>query len=76
MNTIKDNTPQMPPRSQESDTAFQRAIDEDVLNSAPYHPRYAGKYMYMHSDAAGDYFKNIDTRRYLLSPGRTPGAGP
>lgn len=30
--------------------------------------RYAGKWMYMHSDKNGDHFKNIVTRRYVVSP--------
>lgn len=49
--------------------AFDRAVHETkVLSQVERAANYAGAYMYMHSDAAGDHFKNIDTRRYVLSP--------
>ena len=52
------------------DIAFKNAIADDVLHQAPYHPAYAGNYMYMHTVAEGDsvetdYFKHIDTRQYV-----------
>jgi len=49
--------------------AFRNAIRAGKLSENPQAENYAGRFMYMHSeaDAAGyfDVFKNRDTRRYL-----------
>ena len=44
--------------------AFQNAINQVKLVVNPNAYYYAGKYMYMYSDANYDYFKNINTRKY------------
>lgn len=65
---------------QDSEVAFQTAIDDGYLSTDPAAPNYAGRYMYMHTDlnpnvaADGwkhlDYFKNIETRAYdIIVPG-------
>jgi len=51
--------------TRDSDTAFQDAIDKAHLNTIPGSIFYAGKYMYMYSDDMHDYFKSIESRRYL-----------
>ncbi len=51
-----------------SQQAFNDAILLGVLSITPASPNYAGSFMYMHTDAKGDAFKNIDTRRYLTVP--------
>jgi hypothetical protein len=45
--------------------AFARAIEEKRLSGNKLHLNYAGRYMYMGTDADGrDLFKNIETRSY------------
>ena len=48
-----------------SDDAFDRAIDCGRLTVNRNDNNYAGKYMYMHTNSNGvDCFKNINTRKY------------
>ena len=47
---------------------FEHAIFMRVLSDNPSADNYAGRYMYMHSDATHDHFKCIDTRAYVMSP--------
>ena len=47
---------------------FEHAIFAGVLSNRQGHPRYAGQFMYMHSDERFDYFKHISTRQYVKSP--------
>ncbi len=60
----------------DSREAFDDAIKAGVLTEAveaweQQDPRYAGKWMYMHTEADGrDAFKNIDSRRYVWNPER------
>ena len=49
-----------------SQDAFNDAIAKRKLNEDPDSSKYAGDYMYMQSDAKGDYFKNINTRKYMI----------
>jgi len=51
--------------TRDSDTAFQDAIDKAYLSEIPDSILYAGKYMYMYSDNLHDYFKSIESRKYL-----------
>jgi hypothetical protein len=51
--------------TRDSDTAFQDAIDKAHLSEIPGSIFYAGKFMYMYSDDLHDYFKSIESRRYL-----------
>lgn len=46
--------------------AFDDAIELGGLSVDETAPNYAGNYMYMYSDAAGDHFKHIETRRYFV----------
>ena len=45
--------------------AFQDAIRRGDLSINPQSPRFAGLYMYMHSQGGRDSFKHIETRAYL-----------
>lgn len=46
-------------------TAFENAIKAGRLSANPAMSKFAGHYMYMHTDAKGrDVFKNIITRAY------------
>lgn len=47
--------------------AFDDAIELGGLSADETAPNYAGLYMYMHTDAAGDHFKHIETRQYFVS---------
>lgn len=51
----------------DSKTAFNYAITKGVLSEDSAKSNYAGNYMYMHSnkDETKDFFKHIDTRKYL-----------
>lgn len=50
----------------ESDKAFDKAIQEGRLSEDPKSPIYAGWYMYMYQDETGrDMFKHRDTRNYI-----------
>ena len=51
--------------TRDSDTAFQDAIDKAYLSQVPNSVLYAGRYMYMYSTEVHDYFKSIQSRRYL-----------
>ena len=51
--------------TRDSDVAFQDAIDKAHLNTIPESIFFAGKFMYMYSDDSHDYFKSIESRRYL-----------
>jgi hypothetical protein len=51
--------------TRDSDTAFQDAIDKAYLSEIPESVFFAGKYMYMYSSEMHDYFKSIESRRYL-----------
>jgi len=51
--------------TQRRDTAFQNAIDKGHLDITPASANFAGNYMYMYSDDTYDFFKDIDSRRYL-----------
>ena len=51
--------------TRDSDTAFQDAITKAYLSQVPDSILYAGRYMYMYSDDTCDYFKSIESRRYL-----------
>ena len=48
--------------------AFDEAIRNGTLSPTRGSPRYAGEWMYMHTEPDGDMFKNIETRKYLRSP--------
>ena len=49
----------------DSQQAFTDAIKAGRLTETESDPNFAGKYMYMHTDANGrDAFKNIMTRSY------------
>ena len=49
--------------------AFDHAIEAGVLHAEQGHPKYAGNFMYMYSERHGyhelDFFKNIETRKYI-----------
>jgi hypothetical protein len=45
--------------------AFDDAIRAERLNISEGSARYAGDYMYMYTDHGRDYFKHIDTRKYV-----------
>ena len=47
---------------------FEHAIFNGVLSDRQGDANFAGRFMYMHSDERFDYFKHIDTRRYVKSP--------
>ncbi len=52
----------------DSRKAFADAIGAGILNRQPDSDWFAGKWMYMHTDADGrDGFKNINTREYIFS---------
>ena len=74
--------PNFNPHFRDSREAFENAIRLGRLSDSPASPKYAGRFMYMHSehDGAGaevDSFKNIDTRQYLrvAVPCEAKGAG-
>lgn len=48
--------------------AFNTAVKEGRLSKDPNASNYAGHYMYMFTDAEGDHFKNIITRKYVVNP--------
>ena len=49
----------------DSQQAFNDAIKAGRLSEVPEASNYAGRYMYMGTDATGkDLFKNIDSRQY------------
>ena len=51
--------------------AFDDAIAAGHLNTNQNSLRYAGNFMYMHTDASGaDSFKHIITRQYLKVPAK------
>jgi len=55
------------PRFRNPVDAFDDAIASGRLNTRPESSKYAGNWMYMHTDEDGkDVFKNIETRRYDL----------
>ena len=58
------------PEFRDPDKAFGDAIKSGTLSVDPRAENFAGRFMYMHSDAEADYFKNIDTRRYLMALGK------
>ena len=50
----------------DSQEAFQDAIRQGALEDTDNNNgKYAGDYMYMHSIKNTDYFKNINTRKYI-----------
>ena len=51
----------------DSQSAFNDAIASGRLNTDQTSEMYAGKWMYMHSEEGRDFFKNIDTRKYIAS---------
>ena len=52
----------------DSQLAFKHAIENGTLNLDESSPRYAGKWMYMHTENNGsDAFKNIRDRNYIRS---------
>ena len=54
-----------------STRAFDEAIEAGYLNTNQNSLRYAGNFMYMHTDASGaDSFKHIITRQYLKVPAK------
>lgn len=48
--------------------AFNEAIARGYLSTTPGTEHFAGDYMYMHSTALNDEFKNIITREYYRVP--------
>lgn len=63
-----ENLEKYKPQFRDSKEAFNEAIKRGHLTEDEESPNYAGKYMYMHSDAKGDYFKDRDTRQYKIVP--------
>ena len=61
-----NSTPEIMPH----EIAFNRAIESGALNEKPSSDDYAGNYMYMYSNESGDFFKNIETRTYLIVPNK------
>ncbi len=62
---MTDINPTTAPSFRDPREAFDQAIAEGRLSTAPSSPVYAGQYMYMFTDESGrDLFKNIETRRY------------
>ena len=55
------------PTFRDSQVAFADAIRTGVLSDQVDTDNYAGIYMYMFTDAAGDHFKHQDTRRYITA---------
>jgi hypothetical protein len=53
------------PQFIDSQVAFQNAIDNGFLSAEPTSPVYAGYYMYMYSDQKVNFFKHINTRKYI-----------
>ena len=50
----------------DSQQAFQDAIRQGALEDTDNNNgKYAGDFMYMHSVKNTDYFKNINTRKYI-----------
>jgi len=50
----------------DSQEAFQDAIKQGELEDTDNNNgKYAGDYMYMHTRENTDYFKNINTRKYI-----------
>jgi hypothetical protein len=51
------------------EVAFKQAIARGSLTDRPGYFKYAGNWMYMHTDVSAngtfDYFKHIDTREYI-----------
>ena len=45
--------------------AFGNAIEMGQLFTNKYLERFAGNYMYMHTESGMDYFKNKNTRKYI-----------
>tara|TARA_R100000700_G_C3052929_1_gene71379 strand:+ start:196 stop:414 length:219 start_codon:yes stop_codon:yes gene_type:complete len=53
----------------DSQEAFEEAILHGYLTTIDYEDgKYAGEWMYMHTIGTTDYFKNINTRKYLEIP--------
>lgn len=53
---------------EDPETVFNYAIakgDLTTIDIGSDLDRYAGNWMYMHSDALNHYFKNIATRKYI-----------
>ena len=55
----------MEPTYRDSQQAFEDAIASGFLSDEKGSDRYAGKWMYMHTDEQGDAFKNINYRNYI-----------
>lgn len=49
----------------EPQKAFEDAIKEGLLSTDKEKDNYAGKWMYMHTVQARNYFKNINFRNYI-----------
>ncbi len=47
--------------------AFDAAVTNGTLTANEHAWNFAGHFMYMFSDKAGDHFKHIETRRYTVS---------
>ena len=45
--------------------AFREAIKRGSLTDKPGYFKYAGNWMYMHTEDGFDFFKHIDTREYI-----------
>ena len=61
----RDNS--APTRHRTPRNAFNWAVENGILSTDEMAANYAGDYMYMHSDSAGDHFKHRDTREYIVS---------
>lgn len=54
---------------------FNVAIAHGQLSTNPKSVRYAGHFMYMHSIRTIDWFKRIDSRKYLAADRAEPWTG-
>lgn len=50
------------------DMAFRHALSNGTLTDDSGSVLYLGDFMYMHTQGGFDWFKHIDTRKYILSP--------
>lgn len=62
----KEKLQETPPKFRDAQQAFGNAIENGVLTDTPG-PKYAGDHMYMYSDDQKDYFKNVNSRKYVES---------
>lgn len=53
------------PTFRDAQQAFKDAIYNGHLSTNKRAHNYAGKYMYMHTMGTVDYFKHVETRRYI-----------